>query len=233
MDSKALLRFPKPPFRIDQSLATSPPPGAAIATYLEQIRAWRSAVLQFLNTTKLGGALHSHGLSTGAESPLATFLDINWAEEMTRYARQSPCNITAFPARALECVGTPNLEDVMEVLRWRGAVKDYLAFWDPLDLDAIGEFLSPACGEIGHFLSPACAESVCDFCLTEIAPGTRNVYEHKCLILDHIRPNWPAPPPSFQRWMTEARQRALPKDTLTDARIPSPALPAKWWQFWK
>jgi hypothetical protein len=215
MDLQALLHFPKPPFRIDQSLAISPPPGTTIATYLQQIRAWRSAVVQFLDTMKLGAALDADGLSTRAQLALATYLEIKRPEQISRYA---PSNITAFPAQALERVETPNLEDVMEVLRWRGAVKDYLAFCDLPDLDAIGEFLSPACGEIGQFLSPACAESVCDFCLTEIAPGTRNVYEHNCLILDYIRPNWPAPPPSFQRWMTEATQ---------------PSVPKKWWQFWK
>lgn len=91
MNSKAVLRFPKPPFRIDQSLLVSPPAGPAIATYLEQIRAWRSAVLEFLETIKLGTALDAQSLSTRAQSALATFLNISWSEQMSRYALQHQC----------------------------------------------------------------------------------------------------------------------------------------------
>src|SRR5438270_3365436 len=231
MDSKALLHFPKPPFRIDQSLATSPPPGPAVATYLEQIRAWRSAVLQFLNTIKLGAALDTHGLSTRAQLALATFLEINWPEEMSRYAVHCPYNISACPARALERAGTPNLEDVMEVLRWRAAVVDYLGdIWDVMG-DPFLDFNE--CGAIGQFLYPACAKNVCSFCLTEIATERLNVEDHNCFLLDHIRAKWPAPPPSFQRWAAEAKEPTVPENTLTDARIRAPVLPGKWWQFWK
>jgi hypothetical protein len=231
MDSKALLHFPKPPFRIDQSLATSPPPDTAIATYLEQIRAWHSAVLQFLDSIKLGVALDVHGLSTRAQSALATFMQVEWPEEMTRYAVHCPYNISAFPARALEPARTPNLEDVMEVLRWRAAVEDYLGdIWDVMGDPFLG---FDECIAIGQFLSPACSEKVCSFCLTEIAPEKLNVDAHNCFFLDHIRAKWPAPPACFQRWATKPEQPSVPEDTSTDARILSPALPGKWWQFWK
>src|SRR6185369_360472 len=112
--------------------------------------------------------------------------------------------------------GTPNLEDVMNVLRWRAAVEDYLGdIWDVMG-DPFLDF--DECGAIGQFLSPACAKGVCALCLTEISPDRLNIDDHNCFFLDHIRAKWPPPPPIFQRWMKEAKQATSPK---------------KWWQFWK
>src|SRR5688572_9528070 len=42
------LRFPKPPWRIDQSLLDSAPAMHAVIGYLERVRAWHSAVLEFI-----------------------------------------------------------------------------------------------------------------------------------------------------------------------------------------
>jgi hypothetical protein len=95
-------------------------------------------------------------------------------------------------------------------------MEDYLHdIWDVigdpfLDLDE--------CNAIGQFLYPAGTEDLCCFCLTEIAPDKLNVSDHDCFFLEHVRAKWPAPPPSFRRWMTEAKQVTFPK---------------KWWQFWK
>ena len=200
------LRFPKPPFRIDTSVVGPLPPDNAVSSYLDQIRSWRSAVLTFIDKPGEKLAPDAEGLTERAQKALATFLASNWSPGMTDYAAQSPYNISAFPASALETVANPTTEPVLDVLRWRAGLVDYLSdVWD-----VIGEpFLElEECGAIGSFLDPVEKEQLCYLCLSEFRPEQRDPGRHDCLLTRHVRAKWPAMPPVFAKWAEEARTPA-------------------------
>src|SRR6266516_6826885 len=91
------LRFPKPPFRIDRYLVELPPPDHALASYLDQIRTWRSTVLEFLRKSGGGPVPEVECLTQRARMTLATFLASSWPEEVAQNAVQSPYNTRPFP----------------------------------------------------------------------------------------------------------------------------------------
>src|SRR6266446_4324310 len=189
------LRFPKPPFRIDRYLVELPPPDHALASYLDQIRVWRSTVLEFLDKSGGGPVPEVEGLARRARMTLATFLASSWTQGVTQNAAQSPYNTRAFPGTALEAVSHPNVDLVLAVLRWRAGVVDYLSdIWDvigepELDVDE--------CGAIEQFLRPAYEERMCPFCLTEFPSDKLHPDQHGCLLLGHVRAKWPPMPPQF------------------------------------
>jgi len=207
----AELRFPKPPFRIDRYLVDSPPPDHALASYLDQIRTWRSTVLEFLRKSGGGPVPEVECLTQRARMTLATFLASSCTQGVTRYAVRSPYNIRAFPGTALEAVGHPKVNLVLGVLRWRARAVDYLSdVWDVMGESELDVF---ECGAISRFLDPASGAGICHVCLTEFAPDKLNVYDHSCLLLAHVQAKWPVVPKRFLR-----RNAMLMKGK-------------KWWQF--
>jgi len=105
------------------------------------------------------------------------------------------------------------VDRVLEVLRWRAGVADYLSdVWDVMEEPELDVF---ECGAISRFLDPASSAGICHVCLTEFAPDKLNVYDHGCLLLAHVQAKWPVVPKRFLR-----RNAMLMKGK-------------KWWQFWK
>jgi hypothetical protein len=183
------LRFPKPPLRIDRSLAESPPPDQTVRSYLNQIRSWRSRVLAFLGQLVLNTAPEAAGLSGRAIRALGTFLAANWPPETTQYAAQSPYNISAFPASALESHDRPVLDILFDVLRWRAGAVDYLGdIWDVIGEPDLELF---ECNALAQFLSPVSDERMCRLCLTEFPPHELQVDRHRCVVVAHVRAKWP------------------------------------------
>ena len=226
--------FPQPPFRIDRSLADSPPSDVAVASYLHEVSLWRSAVLELTDDSIAASASEANWLSKRARDALATFLASSWSEHMRQWAVQTPYNWIAFPEHALEAGRGAIVDAVLEVLRWRADMVDCLSdmwnvFGDPeLDIEE--------CTAIGQFLDPQAtgASRVCELCLTEFEPAELHPDTHQCLLLTHVRVKWPPMPPSFVRWAKEARTQAF--EAGVD-RSPSPARAAgavvakckQWW----
>jgi hypothetical protein len=189
------LRFPRPPWRIDQSIVDSPPPVRALDSYLEELRLWRSAVLEFISDPRPASEVGD--LSERARVALGTFLAISWTEQMKHWSAQSPHNLVAFPANTLQALSDPTVNLMLEVLRWRAAVCDCLAdTWD-----VIGDpYLDICeCTAIGQFLRPATPKEICVFCLTEFTPEQLPPDHHECLLLGHVRAKWPPFPPTFAK----------------------------------
>jgi hypothetical protein len=192
------LIFPRPPFRIEESLLESPTLDSAAAAYLQQIRDWRQTVLAFVCGPD---PTAPHGLSQRARRTLETFFALSWSDAMTRYAIQSPYNLMAFPTPALKSTPATNIQTVLQVLRWRAGVTDYLDdVWDvvnepSLDMDE--------CTAIDRFLGCASDEPVCHLCLTEFAKDRVHPDLHACLLLRHVRAKWPVIP-IFEQWKDEA-----------------------------
>ncbi len=177
----AELRFPKPPFRMDRSLAESQLPDAAAEGYLNDIRAWRLAVLEFVARPGTGPQSDPDGLSERARKALVTFLAESWSEATSLWAAQSPYNVSAFPISGLEADKMSTVDSILKILRWRAGLEDCLSdIWDvigepALDLDE--------CDAIGQFLRPASEAKLCCLCLNEYAPGDLPPDRHGCLIL--------------------------------------------------
>ena len=231
------LRFPKPPFRIDPSPVDLLP--QAVSSYLDQVRSWRQAVVEFIGGSSGKPAPETDGLTERAQKALATFLADRWTEGMTDYVSQSPYNISPFPASALEGASNPPMESVFEILQWRAAVVDYLSdVWDVigdpfLDIDE--------CGAIDKFLRPVSKVRLCSFCLTEFASGQLDS-GHDCMLTSHVRAKWPPMPPAFARWAKHAgdlpatTSTDLPPKTSRDVQVKMPTWRQwreKWSQFWK
>ena len=223
------LRFPKPPFRLAQSVLDDPPPGEVLSNYLGEIRQWRSAVLAFLEEPEVKRAATIEGLSERASEALATCLSSQWPENMSAWAKQSPYNLNAFPAPALEAVSPPCLALVLDVLRWRAGVMDMLSdIWD-----VIGEpWLDLAeCMAMEQFLYPVGDRRCCAFCLTEFASDQMHADRHQCLLLGHVRAKWPAMPSWLKRRIEEDRKEEAQKSGARGQIQPQAA--RKWWQFWR
>jgi hypothetical protein len=213
----AEFRFPKPRWRIDGSVIESPPPMRALAGYVEEVRLWRAAVLEFMGKSAGKPAHEAGGLSERARKALDTFLASDWTEQTTQWAAQSAYNLRPFPAGALEAGIESPLNLMLEVLRWRAAVSDCLSdIWDVigdpyLDLDE--------CMTIGQFLQPPVPKKICDYCLTEFPPESIRPDQHQCLLLRHVRAKWPSMPPAFASWANEA----------PETRVETPR-PKRWWE---
>ena len=230
--------FPQPPFRIDRSLADSPPSDVAVASYLHEIGLWRSAVLELTDDSVATSASEVNWQSKRARDALATFLASSWSEQMTQWAVQTPYHLTAFPARALDARSGASMDALLEVLRWRAGVVDCLS--DIWDVFGDPELDIEECSAIGQFLRPrgTGASGVCAFCLTEFGPDELHPGAHQCLLLAHVRAKWPPTPPSFARWGKEARTQA--SEAGAD-RSPAPARAAgagvakwkQWWEVWR
>jgi hypothetical protein len=154
------LHFPIPPFQVDRlHIDTS---FEEIARYLARVRSWRAAVLGFISRPYTEGLGETEGLTERARKALETFLASEWPKSMKNYAIQSPYNITSFPLSATEVAANSTVESVLEVIRWRAGVVDYLDdVWDVigdpfLNLDecqALDRFLHPAESPPCHSLS--------------------------------------------------------------------------------
>ena len=207
------LRFPKPPFR-DPSARDSLSLDNAVSSYLDQIRSWRLAVLRFIDNSGGKPAREAAGLTERAQKELATFLASDWTPGMTDYAAQSLYN---FPASALQGARNTTVESLLDVLRWRAGVNNYL-------IDAI-DFITPwldigECAAIGKFLNPVGKEKLCGLCLTELTPEQRHSGEHDCMLTSHVQAKWPPTPPIFAKWAKEARTQESENET---DRLPPPA----------
>jgi len=184
------LRFPQPPFRIDHSLIKNPIE-AELTEYLEQVAAWRRFVLAFLQTSD---SENLSGFSLRARSKLIEFLRPEWSAEMQGHVTRSPYNICAFPLDALS-VPRNTLESVLDVLRWRAGLVDYLA--DVWDVIGEPELDMDECSGLAEFLTPV-TESVCSYCLTYFDPELtmddtpNNPYQHECLLVGHAHAKWPS-----------------------------------------
>lgn len=226
------LRFPKPPWRIDGSVLELPPSGHAVAGYLQELRSWRSAVLELLGKSAGKPDSEAGGLSERARKALDTFLASTWTEQTTQWAVQSPYNLGPFPASAEEPGTDSPLNSILEVLRWRAGICDCLSdiwnvFGDPyLELDE--------CMAIAQFLEPSASKKICGYCLTEFAPEKLHTDQHQCLLLRHVRAKWPPRPPAFARWAAagEVDTDQLPKPAREEqGEMP---VPRRWWEkFWK
>src|SRR5262245_48524551 len=97
----AELRFPKPPWRIDESILDSPPPVHALARYLDQLRSWREAVLELIGKSAEKPTSEAGGLSERARETLDTFLASTWTEQTTERWVESPYNVSPFPMSVL------------------------------------------------------------------------------------------------------------------------------------
>jgi hypothetical protein len=184
------LHFPIPPFQVDRlHIDTS---FEEIARYLARVRSWRAAVLGFISRPYTEGLGETEGLTERARKALETFLASEWPKSMKNYAIQSPYNITSFPLSATEVAANSTVESVLEVIRWRAGVVDYLDdVWD-----VIGDpFLNlDECQALDRFLHPISAKQLCAFCLSELASGLLGPGGHDCLLVAHVRAKWPPIP---------------------------------------
>jgi hypothetical protein len=191
----AELCFPKPLFRINEYLADVS--ADAAAGYVAAILSWRTRVLESLKKVSGKELSEAHYLSTRAQEMLAANLAASWEPEMTRYANQSPYNLHPFPLQLLERQNNSDAISVLEALRWRAGIVDYLsdapfAFVPSVELDE--------CVAIQHFLSPVERGKLCDFCLTDLASEQLQSGPHKCALTSYVRAKWPTAPTSFQKW---------------------------------
>ena len=197
------LRFPRPPFPIDGRFVAVTPD--AVPMYLDAIRSWRSYVLEFLKDADGKYLEEFHYLSARAQQMLATFLAEAWTPGMSRYAAQSPYNMRAFPHDLLEGNGNSKIESVLDALRWRAGVVDYLgdapfAMFSAIELDE-----SVA---IEQFLNPVNYRELCWLCLTEFEREQKHPDAHDCLLLGHVRAKWPKTPSAFRSWAAEAKKKS-------------------------
>ena len=197
------LRFPKPPFPIDGRFvdATSD----AVSGYLDAIRSWRSRVLEFLKDADGKCLEESHYLSARAQKELGTFLAESWTPGMSSHAAQSPYNMNAFPHDALEGNRNSRIESVLDMLRWRAGVVDYLgdapfAMFPAIELDESAA--------MDQFLKPVDYRELCRLCLTEFERERNDPDAHDCLLLGHVRAKWPKMPAAFRSWAAEAKKKS-------------------------
>jgi len=185
------LYFPTPPARIDRSWQEAPLLPAVAAEYLSEIHRWRARLVAGLAGE--GPAIAGpEGLTRRARSHLALLLGTEWDANILKWAAGSAYNIAPFPATAFHANVDDPMTSVMEVLRWRAAVADYLSdVWDVLGAPVLelGE-----CRAMSSFLQPIRMEGRCVFCLSEFDPGRVAPEDHGCVMLSHVRAKWPPCP---------------------------------------
>src|SRR4051794_5960510 len=86
------LVFPSPPFRIEEAMFQAPTLNSDALMYLQQIRNWRTAVLEFLGRSDQVTENASAGFSKRAQEALKNFLASSWSSDFTQYAHASPYN---------------------------------------------------------------------------------------------------------------------------------------------
>jgi hypothetical protein len=182
------LRFPKPPFHVDE-LSSGPQFDAQCIDYLRAVAGWRNRVLESLRLSH--GSSGKPRLSERARLALLCFLESKWSDNVRLYAATSPYNIGPFAEQALATEGDASAH-VLEVLRWRAAVVDYLSdVWDVLgepDLDI------KECNAMGEFLWPVDSRTLCIFCLTQFEGVAISPDHHGCVIVGYVRAKWPPSP---------------------------------------
>jgi hypothetical protein len=185
-------RFPKPLFRIDQSLFDSPPPDQVISSYLEQIRSWRTAVLEFLSGLTTAPAHEEDAPSPRARAAMAMHLQSSWDDRITMAATNSPYSIRPFPIKALQSTSNVTLGVLMEVLCWRAGFLDYVSdVWDVFGEPELDQY---ECGALESFLTPLDSKRLCTFCLTQFEVDKAHPDLHNCLLVGHVRSKWPGGP---------------------------------------
>ncbi len=182
------LCFPTPPARIDRSWREAPFSPAVAAEYLSEIHRWRSRLVAALAGEGPATA-DSEGLTRRARSHLALLLGTEWDAATLRWVAASGYNITPFPAASSPAHADDPMTGVMEALRWRAAIADYLSdVWDVLGTPVLelGE-----CRAMSVFLQPVRMEGRCVFCLSEFDPSRVAPEDHGCVMLSHVRAKWP------------------------------------------
>ncbi|HKQ58499.1 MAG TPA: hypothetical protein VJY35_11580 [Candidatus Eisenbacteria bacterium] len=176
------LCFPVPPARIDRTLIDLPVLPTVAGAYLNEIRRWHDTVVTALLTNDPLIA-HIEHLTTRARTRLVTLLQIAWDVKTRNWAASSNYALVPFPSVTPLPRRDDPMEAVLEVLRWRAAVVDYITdVWDVLgqpELD-MGE-----CAAIGSFLRPARLEGRCIYCLTEYASDHVDPEDHACVMMPH------------------------------------------------
>lgn len=194
------LCFPRPLFRIDGHYTQVN--RDAVSSYLTTIRSWRLRALEVLRNAGAKELSEVHYLSPKAQEMFASFLACGWMPEMSKYAAQSTYNLRAFSPHVLEDQDSSTVESVLDVLRWRAGIVDYLgdaAFaWNPtLEMDE--------CAAIGRFFHPDDHKKLCWLCLTEFAPEQRHLDGHECALTSCVRAKWPQTPSAFRAWAKRAK----------------------------
>ena len=184
------LSFPAPPARVDRTWKEAPFSPPVATEYLAEIRRWRARLLEVLADE--GSVIDgSPGLTRRARGHLVLLLSTEWDAGTLKWATDSSYHIAPFPA--LPSLGHPDdpMSSVMEVLRWRAAVADYLSdVWDVLGKPALE---LEECRALGALLQPIRMEGRCVFCLSEFGARRIAPEDHGCVMLGHVRPS-PADP---------------------------------------
>ena len=155
-------RFPKPPFRIDDSLGSA----HSVATcreYLQLIARWRDRVVEVLRSSEVPSTFP--GFSPRASDALLFFLAPQWTPERDFLTKVRPHEaIRLFPAIDPN-TDTNAFTSVLEVLQWRASLVHYLiGNWGSTVLiidEEDPEFDFHEAGAMAFFLSPVSAEHLC------------------------------------------------------------------------
>ena len=182
------LRFPVPPARIDRSWRDTPLLPAVAIEYLGEIHRWREGLAAAL-AGEVPALVGREGLSPRARGHLALLIDAEWDVGTRRRAAGEAYNIAPFPAIRFDACADHSMAGVMEVLRWRAAVVDYLSdVWDVMGSPLLE---LEECRAMSAFLYPIRMEDRCIFCLTEYDPSRVSPDDHGCVMLSHVRAKWP------------------------------------------
>jgi hypothetical protein len=182
------LRFPAPPARVDRSWKEAPFTRPIATEYLAEIRRWRARLLEVLagNGSVIDGL---PSFSDRARDHLILLLAGEWDAGTTRWARDSSYNIAPFPAVPPSGPVDDPMGMVMDVLRWRAAVADYLSdVWDVLGKPSL-EFVE--CSAMRDLVQPVRMEGRCVFCLSEFGAKLVAPEDHGCVMLSHVRAKGP------------------------------------------
>ena len=182
------LSFPAPPARIDRTWREAPFLPSVAIEYLAEIRRWRARLLEVLADER-SAIEGTPGLTRRARTHLELLLATEWDSGTLKWAGGSAYNIGPFPTvPSLAHVDDPMFV-VMEVLRWRAALADYLSdVWDVLGKPPLEQ---GECRAMAAFLQLARMEGRCVFCLSEFPAPRIAPEDHACVMLGHVRAKWP------------------------------------------
>ena len=185
------LCFPAPPARVDRTWKEAPFSPPIAIEYLLEIHRWRSRLLEVLSS-EAPAIEGPQGLTRRARAHLAVLLGTEWNVGTRKWVADSSYNLAPFPPIPSHGHVDEPMSAVMEVLRWRAAVADYLSdVWDVLGEPALG---LEECNVMSAFLRPIRMEGRCVFCLSEFDVGRVAPDDHGCVMLSHVRAKWPPTP---------------------------------------
>jgi hypothetical protein len=173
------LNFPIPPARVHGALDGSRLTPAVASAYLAEVRRWRDAVTAAVAASDPAVA-GVENLTPRARGRLAILLATAWDPRTRAWAEAAGYGLVPFPVTRPRPTPEEPARAVMDVLRWRAVVVDYLTdVWDRpgrpgLDM---GE-----CVAIGGFLRPTRLEGRCVYCLDEFEARRLDPDEHGCVL---------------------------------------------------